>query len=623
LYEWEKAAMGYDAKFETAGESTEVIYYRILSRVGSSVAPEMWQMINFGGNFGGTEAEREILYPTPLGTVTNNEWTYLYTTYPEAIEGDYLYYDQAAYTGSYTGPQLVAKDVALIKSVTQIMAECLSFVWSSADGLTAYDTWIGELQTEMEYFQSKNIINYPSVDFDVVLEKYRAGANVVLASAGIVPGKSEGSAVSTGCWTSQDEDYWNIEGYAPAFTNTAYISTKFSSDGAPYSTKEFGFFIACKCPNNLKYGDSIAINISGGATSSKTYQLGDTFEIPVISASPTFLSGGVDGNDTVTWNVAGMTDGALTPHQVVNDTSPHYIDATTGLEFDMTLGGIPFALGDQFRFSIESNRFRWRKNNGDWSETMALDSAEMSDGLTAIFTPGVSPSYSAGDIFSFAAKQPASPANVTTPRYDKAWIFSAGAVLSITPENHIDITAISIVHSLPSGTIITFSSPLFDMAHIHTGSTGIEYLEGNIQHIESLTLTVSAAGSIAYVYLGTPLTTAYAPDSIELRRQWDMIRGQKSNFGAMYLAQGYAGKITWQNFISTTEFNSHIDMIDYVKRNGDEPIIFIPHYLHSEEAFLCRIESDQVDMLDLLQYHPDTETSRLMNLTIPFVPVTK
>jgi hypothetical protein len=176
---------------------------------------------------------------------------------------------------------------------------------------------------------------------------------------------------------------------------------------------------------------------------------------------------------------------------------------------------------------------------------------------------------------------------------------------------------------MPPGSLIAFGSPLFGSASITTGASGIEYIEGASQVVAQIVLTLSAAGSIVYLWMGEPLTTDLAPDSIEIRRQWDMVRGAKSNYGAVYLAQGYAGKISWQNFISKAEFDAHIAMIDHVKQNGDEPIVFIPHHIHPEEAFLCRVETDQVDMMDMMQYHPDNSSNRIMSLSIPFTPVTK
>jgi hypothetical protein len=335
------------------------------------------------------------------------------------------------------------------------------------------------------------------------------------------------------------------------------------------------------------------------------------------------LAGGVNGNDTVTWNVKGMTSGALTSHNVINNVSPHYHDLTSGVEFDMLLGGIPFALGDQFRFSIENGQYRWRKDGGVYSLSTSLSNPVLSDGLTAVFTPGTSPSCVPGDFFSFAIRQPSSPVNITTPINDRAWSFSAGAIAHITPSTPVSASALCLIHTMPPGSLIAFGSPLFGSASITTGASGIEYIEGASQVVAQIVLTLSAAGSIVYLWMGEPLTTDLAPDSIEIRRQWDMVRGAKSNYGAVYLAQGYAGKISWQNFISKAEFDAHIAMIDHVKQNGDEPIVFIPHHIHPEEAFLCRVETDQVDMMDMMQYHPDNSSNRIMSLSIPFTPVTK
>ena len=440
----------------------------------------------------------------------------------------------------------------------------------------------------------------------------------------MIPGKDSLSASSgAGLWTGKAQDFWELsDGYACAYTNEIYHSTKFDNNNDPYQTKEFAFVIAMKCAN-LKYGDTLTIDISGGVAIAKTYEVNSYYEIPVVASAPSVLVGGVNGNDTVTWNVRGMTSGMLSEYPVVGNSPQHYHDGATGLQFDMALGGIPFALGDQFRFSVESGQFKWRKQPNAWSANTSLANGTLSDGLTAIFPPGANPSYVVGDTFTFSAKQPYSPLNVTKPNNTNAWTFVAGASITATLPAAKSATSLCIVHTLPAGTTITFGEEVFGETALTTGATGIEYLEGSVETFTEITLTISAAGSISYMYLGTPLTTTLAPESVELRRQWEVLHGAKSNFGGVYVGQGYSGQISWKDFISKAEFDAHISMIDHVKRNGDEPVIFVPHHLHPEEAFMCRIEADQVDMIDLLQYHPNDKSSRIMSLTIPFAPLTK
>lgn len=457
------------------------------------------------------------------------------------------------------------------------------------------------------------------------IERYKAKLDSIYLTAGMIPGKDNlSTGGGTGLWTGRAADFWELsDGYACAYTNEIYHSTKFNNSKEPYQTKEFALAIAMKCPNTLKYGDTLTIDISGGVAIIKTYEVNNSYEIPVVASAPSVLVGGVNGTDTVTWNVRGMTSGMLSDYHVVANAPQRYHDSSSGLQFDMTLGGIPFALGDQFRFSVESGQFKWRKGEGAWSANTSLANGALSDGLTAIFPPGANPSYVVGDTFTFSAKQPYSPLNVTKPNNTNSWTFIAGASITATLPSSKTATSLCIVHTLPAGTHITFGASIFGVTSLITGGTGIEYLEGDAATFSAITLTISAAGSISYMYLGIPLTTELAPDSIELRRQWEVLHGAKSNFGGVYVGQGYSGQIAWKDFISKDEFDAHITMIDHVKRNGDEPIIFVPHHLHPEEAFMCRIEADQVDMIDLLQYHPNDQSSRIMSLTIPFSPLTK
>lgn len=619
LYQWSKTALGFESNFL----KTAVYGYATYTSAGN------WTIIAIGHE----QSVRDLTIPTKLGTVTGLPTSQsLNTAYPAAVNGNNVWFDIAANT-IVTQINFNKGDVALIQATTQIMAECLALVWSSAPGLTAYDAWVTEVETEMVIWQLNNSDNYAltqplntgySTDFTTLLDKYRAGANAVLAAAGIVPGKSEGSAVSTGCWTEKAQDYWEIEGYAPAYTNTAYISTKFSSDGAPYSSKEFGFYIACKCAANLKYGDTLTIQINNSSTTSKTYQTGDTFKIPVIAATPLQLSGGQTGNDTVTWNVRGMTSGTLDSYPVVNDTPARYTDAATGFSFDMTLGGIPFALGDSFSLSAEGGHFQWRKNSGAWSSSVPLADTLLSDGLTAVFSPGAAPSLASGDYFHFVAKQPGAPANVSTP--DAAgWSFTGNsATLTAIWAAAVTLDTIGLARMTGTptfeysidGTTAWTALPAVTVAR----GVKVAVLAAPIT-VKGLRLTVAKTGgaSVGWLWAGRALSTDYAPQDMKLRRVFDMVRGPK-DATALAIGNAWAGEVGW-TLMSSTDFDNHLEMIEACKTANDAPIIFIPHYLHPEEAVFVKIQSDSIDLVDEYQFHPDDSTKRLQSLTIPFAPV--
>jgi hypothetical protein len=115
------------------------------------------------------------------------------------------------------------------------------------------------------------------------------------------------------------------------------------------------------------------------------------------------------------------------------------------------------------------------------------------------------------------------------------------------------------------------------------------------------------------------LTTELAPETITLRRQYDLTHGPRD--GAVYGGKGDAGKIEWRNFISKGEFDEHVSAVEYCKQNGDLPLVVIPHYLHPEEAMLVTVETDGIDIVDELQFHPNDSTQRMLSLSLPFAPV--
>jgi hypothetical protein len=282
--------------------------------------------------------------------------------------------------------------------------------------------------TELYVPQSSRIAGMTAL----LTDRYKARLNWVYISAGISPlGKSSASVQESGdgCWQDYgDAYYWDVVGsdggaYGAAFNNRPYYSARRASAKDKYfSTHEFAFQINVKCPQDLREGDQITLAI-GDAASGATYQVGDVLTLPIIAAQPLYLAGGQNGSAIQKWYVSGSVSGAMAQY-TYNPASPAAY-SSGGLTFLLQPGGIPFAKGDRFTFSIEGGHYRWRKtvngSPGSWSGSLAIPgtATALDSGLSIAFTPGAYPSFVAGDAFQFRVLQPWAVSNIATPSVER------------------------------------------------------------------------------------------------------------------------------------------------------------------------------------------------------------
>jgi len=518
-------------------------------------------------------------------------------------------YDSAAY---YLAAE---SDIAWMERCFSLLLNALEKIYTYPTALSMWDSLRAEVLSHLAVLTSTARDDILS-SRDSFLTRYYSEIDLIYLAAGIVPGKTDGSSMA-GCWSDKgSEYYWELsDGYAPAFTDEVYYSTTF--DGR--NTKEFAFLISCRCTQYLKEGDRLTISIAGATGSGGGSSASIT--IPIIAGSPRFLSGGAAGDDTLVWDVRGS---ATSFPQLLMDASPVRYEAQ-GLAFTLATGGIPFGLGDLFTFSIEGGEFSWSKNGGAWSPALPLASAYLADGLSAVFTPGAYPSFVAGDRFRFTARQPHSPGYIAEPSPEQWRWDSAGVTLTMDFGAETDIDSLALArHDLPAEAEITVETSgdgqdWTPIAILSAAHPVIAWIPPEKVATRFLRLTVNAAGAIGWIFAGRALTTELAPETITLRKQYDLTHGPRE--GAVYGGQGRAGKIEWRNFISKAEFDEHLTAVEYCKTNGDLPLVVIPHHLHPQEAMLVRVETDGIDIVDELQFHPNDSTQRMLSLSLPFAPV--
>lgn len=473
-------------------------------------------------------------------------------------------------------------------------------------------------------FPSPNTVDGYGQIYAIASDRYVSRIEAAAAAAGLsLLGKTDASIIESGdgCWRDFGGDYWAVTGsvggaYAPCFNNEKYYSSRRADEeGAYFSTREFGFQVNMQCPGDLIYGDEIHLAI-GDAAWSATYQVGDVLTLPVISARDLYLAGGRDGNEIERWYVNGSVFGAFPPF-LYDGSSPTGYNQD-GLAFDIVPGGIPFAKGDGWRFSIEGGNYRWRKNAGSWSAPINIPAAPaaLDSGLSITFTNGAAPSFVAGDLFTFTASQPWAASNMLLPDLEAwAWadagspdlttvVFDCGGVKSFE-------AFLIAFHTLPAGTtllleggtspgVYTWSEPLTWRA----GAIYDEFVAAQSARYLRLSLTDSGAAAIGWVWGGIPFSTTRTAD-IDLRRAYKLNRPQTSgiNQRGLFLGKTISGQVEYtEGSLTEADAVGLQAMLDHVKENDDEPFAFLPQVTRPDEVLIASVLADEVEFGDVYRY---------------------
>jgi hypothetical protein len=356
---------------------------------------------------------------------------------------------------------------------------------------------------------------YQGYSIDDYLEaRYGSLMDNARAAAGIDPNFKGAGVNGDGCWQDFGDLYWfeSQDGLLPMFAGHWYNASKMILDanGKPFaqSTEQFAVGIRWGCQDALAIGDTVVVtleNVTGGPT---TYQSSDEWDIAVAHGEPLQLGGGQDGDDTLTWSVVSSIGTAFDPYALVTTALAPY--ANGGLTFQITPGGIPFALGDNFRLSIEGGHFRWRRDGGSWSSSTIIGDTSASDGLTIVFAGGAAPSWVASDAWSFTAEATNGPDRAKSPT-DGRFAWTGSTTLTIVPDAPGPATTLGIFdHHIPSDAVIHLQGSDDNFSTTPTDIT-IAWAERNIlKTFTSVTrakwrITVDKGGDMFWPFLGLPM----------------------------------------------------------------------------------------------------------------------
>ena len=628
LYAWQKSFIEGNSEITggSGGTSTTTEYLYDVAMWGLYQNLYQWWTLIPGLTLAAANnAISGTLYAIIDDDPTKDWKTQLDALYPDLGPTSYTVFIRKPVTSSEdyvdTGYTLDANDIRLVQSVTQIMADCLAQIWGDATGCTAWDTQFAAVQADMAALMSTGKLS-TSAPAEII-SRFQSGADYVLTTAGIVPGKSNtSSGMQTGCWEDSDAQYWWMlsDGYAPAFTGVEYYSTR---AGTFENSQEFGFMIKCSCPDLLMEGDQLTIQIGAGLAAS-VWSSNEFLEITTIPTTPLYLAGGKDADDSETWSVSAK-DSSNAALPVANFDSTNRSYSSGGLAFTLATGGIPYSVGDRFTFTVEGGTFKWRKDGGTWSAATAIaDNTLIDSGLYASFLSGSAPSFVAGDSYSFRADQKSSAARMLIPDVS-VWSWpDATATVTLTMPAARPIAALSLVHSLPAGTAIAvdYWDDTTSAFKVLSWAGGVvrDYLHivtGAAVTTTKIRIITDSPGAIRWLWAGVPFQPVYS-GSLRLRKQYDMLRAKQSG-SAVLLGEGTGATLAW-DILDEDDADRLLSLVRSVKTAGDQPVILIPQHLHPEEAVVCRLADDGIEISDILDYQPDNTSHRILSASMELTP---
>jgi len=426
-------------------------------------------------------------------------------------------------------------------------------------------------------------------------------------------------------WEDTGADFWwvftqdsgaDLINYLPAFTNVVYHSATRNNGGFPYSTQEFAFVIKVECTNKLQEGDQIILNLDTGDSA---YVTGDRWEVDLVAGASGQFFGGVDGDNTLTWDVRGSSSGALGTYAVEDGSETAYDD--NGLEFTIYRGQIPFSAGDRFTFSVEGGAWRWRFDDDDWTDATGFQDAatELANGLSARFVAGSAPSFVAGDQYRWAIEQPAAPSHAADS-FDAVWTFSAAsAVWTATWGTAVDVAVVLIArHSLPGGSTVTVAGSASAEEQfsetLTVGAGGLVLVLDDTATIDALQVSPSAeGGSIGWIFAGDPPGIGGDAD-VSMQPSWAMIRSGLN--GAVARGRQDNAELRW-DYLTAEEAEHLAAIFDHSKSAGDQPLAYVPSLASDQPKLrLVRFAADDLALPDLYAWTDDDPVLRDVTVSL-------
>jgi hypothetical protein len=367
--------------------------------------------------------------------------------------------------------------------------------------------------------------------------------------------------------------------------------------------------------------------------------VGDEAVLQTIGAGAAWLAGGVDGTDVQTWRVLGTASGALPDYVVPTDGTPVPDYAAAGITLALAAGGIPFSLGDAFTLAVEAGQYRWRAGDDSaWSapaDIPADGTVLLPDGLTAHFDAGAAPSFVPGDAYAFAVHQPWAVSHLQDAQATSWGWAGADATVTLDFGAVRPIAALALArYRLPAGAGVTaelsddgatWSAPIAFATLDVARAVCVQPLEAAARYLR-VSVTNAPEGGIGWLWAGVPLATDHHASQCQRRRRWAARRGDNFNAASLYAGAGDGWSVGWQpgdaqgSRLLAADVARLIALLDYAQQH-DEPLLFVPHYQHPEDAALVRFAAEALEVTDMHQWQHDDAGARIQSAQLELDPV--
>jgi hypothetical protein len=298
-------------------------------------------------------------------------------------------------------------------------------------------------------------------------------------------------------------------------------------------------------------------------------------------------------------------------------------------------GGIPFEVGDVLAFDIEGGRLRWRRDEGAWTDADIHGATiDLGDGLALVPTPGAAPSFVAGDTWRLQAVATHGTARMRQPRAGRAFAWDGPAVtIDIDLGAALPIEQVMLaMHQIDLGASVTLSGGAAAPGEwtqplpLHPGLALALVDPAHSAAVRYLRLAITGAGeggAIGWLWAGCGWQPSVTPNIVRTR-SYVLSRGAGINAGALYRGAGIAGTWSWDLDGDAAALLSDncaglFGLLDHAAAQGAEALAMVPDLLAPQDAALCTIDADQIELRD--EGHWQSTASRVVSLSLPLRPV--
>ena len=141
-----------------------------------------------------------------------------------------------------------------------------------------------------------------------------------------------------------------------------------------------------------------------------------------------------------------------------------------------------------------------------------------------------------------------------------------------------------------------------------------------------VSLADATGGSIGWLWAGVPLATTDSASTVRRTRRWAVDRGNGYNSAALYAGAGDGWDIAWDvsstlgGRLTQADAEQLLGVVDWAQQQ-DEPLIFIPHHLHPQDASLVLAGSDAIEVADIHEYQPSNSAQRRLSASLKLDPL--